>query len=259
MTENYITSREMRALELNAEYFGVSRLQLMENAGHNVAVDVAARFPQAKNVAVFCGLGGNGGDGFVIARHLSSLGFKVTVILAGKAKEITDKAALKNWEALQFLKNSISIYEVYDSALIPEVTADVVVDALLGIGTKGKLRPPILQLVQKINLMNAFKVAVDVPTGIDSDTGEVLGEAVKANLTITFHKTKKGLEKAKEYVGELIVKDIGLPKDLESFAGPGDVSLVVKPRPLEAHKGDFGRLLVIGGAKAFPGLQLLWL
>ena len=252
-SENAITSREMRALELNSEYFGVSRLQLMENAGHKVAVEVASRFPKEKSVAVFCGLGGNGGDGFVIARHLSSLGFKVTVILAGKAKEITDKAALKNWEALQFLKNSISIYEVYDSALIPEVTADVVVDALLGIGTKGKLRPPILQLVQKINLMNAFKVAVDVPTGIDSDTGEVLGEAVKANLTITFHKTKKGLEKAKEYVGELIVKDIGLPKDLENFAGPGDVSLVVKPRPMEAHKGDFGRLLVIGGSESFSG------
>jgi NAD(P)H-hydrate epimerase len=248
-----ITSREMRALELNSEYFGVSRLQLMENAGHNVAVEVASRFPQAKNVAVFCGLGGNGGDGFVIARHLSSLGFKVTVILAGKAKEITDEAALKNWEALQFLKDSISIYEVYDSALIPEVTADIVIDALLGIGTKGKLRPPILQLVQKINLMNAFKVAVDVPTGIDSDTGEVLGEAVKANLTITFHKTKKGLEKAKEYVGELIVKDIGLPKNFENFAGPGDVSLVVKTRPSEAHKGDFGRLLVIGGSESFSG------
>lgn len=249
----FITSREMRALELNSEYFGVSRLQLMENAGHKVAVEVASRFQRGKSVAVFCGLGGNGGDGFVAARHFSSLGFKVTLILAGKAKEITDKAALKNWEALQFLKETIPIYEVYDSSLIQEITADIVIDALLGIGTKGKLRPPILQLVQKINAMNAFKVAVDVPTGIDSETGEVLGEAVKANLTITFHKTKKGLEKAKDYVGELIVKDIGLPKDFENFAGPGDVFLVVKPRPLEAHKGDFGRLLVIGGSESFSG------
>jgi NAD(P)H-hydrate epimerase len=250
---DFITSREMRALEQNSEYFGVSRLQLMENAGHNVALEVSSRFHPEKSVAVFCGLGGNGGDGFVAARHLSSVGFKVSVILAGKAKEITDKAALKNWEALQFLKEKIPVYEVYDSALIPEITADIVVDALLGIGTKGKLRPPILQLVKKINAMNAFKVAVDVPTGIDSDTGEVLGEAVKANLTITFHKTKTGLEKAKEYVGELIVKDIGLPKDFENFAGPGDVSLVVKPRPSESHKGDFGRLLVIGGSESFSG------
>lgn len=247
----------MRALELNSEYFGVSRLQLMENAGHNVAFEVASRFKPEKTVAIFCGLGGNGGDGFVAARHLSSIGFKVVVILAGKAKEIADEPALANWKALQPLRDVVTIHEVYDSSLIPEVNAEVVIDALLGTGTKGKLRPPILQLVKKINLMEAFRIAVDVPTGIDADTGEVLGEAVKANLTITFHKTKKGFEKAKEYIGELIVKDIGLPRQFEKFAGPGDVLLVRKPRPAEAHKGDFGRLLVIGGSETFSGAPAL--
>ena len=74
----HISSREMRALEVNAEYFGVSLLQLMENAGHNVAVEIASRFPRDQKIAIFCGLGGNGGDGFVAARHLSSMGFKVT-------------------------------------------------------------------------------------------------------------------------------------------------------------------------------------
>jgi NAD(P)H-hydrate epimerase len=253
LKENSITSREMRALELNAEYFGVSRLQLMENAGHNIALEVASRFKPEKSVAIFCGLGGNGGDGFVAARHLSSMGYKVTIILAGKAKEITDTAALENWKALQFLKDAIPIHEVYDSTLIPEITAEIAIDALLGIGTKGKLKPPILQLVQKINSINAFRVAVDVPTGIDADTGEVLGEAVRANLTITFHRTKKGLENAKEHVGELTVKDIGLPKEFEKFAGPGDVLLATKPRASESHKGDFGRLLVIGGSETFSG------
>jgi NAD(P)H-hydrate epimerase len=243
----------MRALELNAEYFGVSQLQLMENAGHNIALEIASRFKPDKSVAIFCGLGGNGGDGFVAARHLSSMGFNVTVILAGKAKEISHRAALENWNALQFLKESVSIHEVDDSSLIPDVTADIVVDALLGTGTKGKLKPPISQLVEKINALDAFRVAVDVPTGIDSDTGEILGTAVKANLTITFHKTKKALESAREYVGELIIKDIGLPKQFEKFAGPGDVLLVTKPRPSESHKGDFGRLLVIGGSETFSG------
>jgi NAD(P)H-hydrate epimerase len=248
-----ITSREMRALELNAEYFGVSQLQLMENAGHSVALEIASRFKPNKSVAIFCGLGGNGGDGFVVARHLSSLGFKVTVILAGKAKEISHKAALENWNALHFLKERFFIHEVGDSSLIPDVTADIVVDALLGTGTKGKLKPPISQLVKKINTLNAFRVAVDVPTGIDSDSGETLGTAVKANLTVTFHKTKKGLKNAKKYVGKLIVTDIGLPKEFENYAGPGDVLLVTKPRPLESHKGDFGRLLVIGGSETFSG------
>ncbi|MEM1563291.1 MAG: NAD(P)H-hydrate dehydratase [Candidatus Bathyarchaeia archaeon] len=252
-----ITSREMRALELNAEYFGVSQLQLMENAGRNVAEEIAKRFTVDKKVAIFCGLGGNGGDGFVAARHLSAMGFKVTVILAGKAREISHKAALENWKTLQFLKESITTYEVSDSASMPIVEADVVVDALLGTGTKGRLKPPIQQLVERINMMNAFKVAVDVPTGIDSDTGEVLGTAVKANLTITFYKTKVGLEKARDYVGELLVKDIGLPKELEIYAGPGDVTLTVKPRPQESHKGDFGRLLVVGGSETFSGAPAL--
>lgn len=257
MLKDFITSRVMRALELNSEYFGVSRLLLMENAGHDVALEVASRFKRGKSVAAFCGLGGNGGDGFVAARHLSSMGFKVEVLLAGKSKEILDKAALENWQALQFLNETISICEISDSTLIPEAAADIVIDALLGTGTKGRLRPPILQLVKKINGMRGFKVAVDVPTGIDADTGEVLGEAVKADLTITFHKTKTGLEKAKKYTGELVVRDIGLPREFENFAGPGDVQLATKPRPSEAHKGDFGRLLVIGGSETFSGAPTL--
>jgi len=255
--ENSITSREMRVLELNSEYFGVSRLQLMENAGHNVASEIASRFKPDKSVAIFCGLGGNGGDGFVVARHLSSIGFRVKVILAGEAKLISHKEALENWKALQFLKEGIPVHEVYDSSIIPEVTAEIVVDALLGTGTKGELRPPILQLVEKINAIDAFRVAVDVPTGIDADTGEVLGKAVKVNLTITFHKTKKGLKNAEDYIGELVVKDIGLPKEFENLAGPGDVLLITKPRPAKAHKGDFGRLLIIGGSETFSGAPAL--
>lgn len=231
-----ITSREMRTLELNSEYFGVSRLLLMENAGHGTALEIASRFKPTKAVAVFCGLGGNGGDGFVVARHLSSMGFKVTVIIAGRAREIVDKAALENWAGLQFLRGSITVHEVCDSTLIPEITADIVVDALLGTGTKGKLRPPFPQLVKKINAMDAFRVAVDIPTGIDADTGETLGDAVKADLTVTFHKTKFGLKKAKKYVGELVVRDIGLPKEFERFAGPGDVLSITKARPMESHK-----------------------
>jgi len=247
----------MRALELNAEYFGVSRLLLMENAGHNVALEVSSRFKPRKSVAVFCGLGGNGGDGLVAARHLSCMGFKVRVILAGKAKEISDKAARENWRALQFLKDTVTIEEVYDSTLVSKTKADIVIDALLGTGAKGNLRPPILQLVNRINEMDAFRVAVDVPTGVDADTGEVSGEAIKANLTITFHRTKKGLGKAKRYVGELVVKSIGLPEEFERFAGPGDVLMVSKPRPSESHKGDFGRLLVVGGSETFSGAPTL--
>ncbi|UCF45186.1 MAG: NAD(P)H-hydrate dehydratase [Candidatus Bathyarchaeota archaeon] len=252
-----ITSREMRALEVNAEYFGVSLLQLMENAGRNVALEIASRFTREQKIAIFCGLGGNGGDGFVAARHLSSMGFKASVILAGKGKDIRHEAALKNWCALQSLRERILTQEVTDSSAIPQLKAEIVVDALLGTGTKGKLKPPIMQIVEYINTLNAFKIAVDVPTGIDSDTGEVLGNAIKANITITFHKAKAGLHNAKKYLRELIVRDIGLPEEVEKFAGPGDVFLAKKPRTAKAHKGDFGRLLVIGGSEVFSGAPAL--
>jgi NAD(P)H-hydrate epimerase len=256
--EKALTSREIRVLEINAEYFGISRLQMMENAGKNIADEIASRFkPEKTKIAIFCGLGGNGGDGFAAARHLACLGFKVEVILAGKSVDINDEEARKNWLALQPLKNIITIHEAYDSSLIPEVKADVIVDALLGIGLKGALRPPILELVKKINKMKAFCVSVDVPTGLDSDSGEVLGEAVKADLTVTLHKAKTGLLKAKEHVGELVIKDIGVPSEIERFAGPGDVTIVVKPRPPEAHKGNFGRLLVIGGSEIYSGAPAL--
>jgi hydroxyethylthiazole kinase-like uncharacterized protein yjeF len=258
MIKESITSQEMRAIEINAEYYGISLLQLMEAAGRNVADEISSRFnPKKTKIAIFCGLGGNGGDGFVAARYLKCLGFKVQIILASSASKISHESTKKNWLALQSIKDDIILKEIKDSSQIPEIKADVVVDALLGTGTKGKLRSPMLELVQKINSMDAFCIAIDVPTGVDSDSGEVLGEAIKADLTITFYKTKSGIIKTKEYTGEIVVKNIGLPYEFEQFAGPGDVSLTVKPRRNESHKGDFGRLLVIGGSKIFSGAPAL--
>ncbi|MCW4035075.1 MAG: NAD(P)H-hydrate dehydratase [Candidatus Bathyarchaeota archaeon] len=258
MKQETITTPKMRAVETNAEYFGISLLQLMETAGRNVAEEIASRFDAKKTkVAIFCGSGGNGGDGFVAARYLACLGFKVEIILATRASNIAHESAQKNWIALQQLGNVIPLKEVKDSTLIPDVKADVVVDALLGIGLTGKLRPPIWQIVEKINSMKAYRVAVDIPTGINSDTGEVLGTAVKADLTVTFYKAKPGLAKAKNYVGELVVKNIGLPIELEQVAGPGDVTLALKPRRPDAHKGMFGRLLVVGGSNTFSGAPAL--
>lgn len=253
-----ISSREMRALELNSEYFGVSRLQLMENAGRAVVQEILARFkPGRTKVAIFCGLGGNGGDGFVTARHLASHGFKVDVILAGRSKDIKDEEARKNWLALQCLKDTVSLLEVYDSSLVPRIDTDVVVDALLGTGLREAPRPPILQMIKRINETKKFRLAVDVPTGINSDTGEIQGEAVKASMTVTFHKVKPGLKKAKAKVGELVVKKIGLPEEFERLAGPGDVQLAIRKRPAQAHKGDFGRLLVVGGSETYSGAPTL--
>jgi NAD(P)H-hydrate epimerase len=174
-------------------------------------------------------------------------------MLAGKSVDISDAEAKTNWNALQWLKDTMDIHEVYDSSLIPRFEANVIVDALLGIGLKGAPRPPILQMIRSVNQTKCFCVAVDVPSGIDSDSGAVLSEAVKADLTVTFHKSKPGLQTARKQTGEVVVKSIGLPREIERLAGPGDVQLVVKPRRAEAHKGEFGRLLVIGGSETYSG------
>ena len=255
---NIMTSQEMRVLETNAQYFGVSKLQLMENAGRSIAYEIVTRFQRKKTqVAVFCGLGGNGGDGFVATRHLISLGYPVKVIIAGSHADIKHEAALENWHALESLRDSLTIHEISVSSRILDFKAEVAVDALLGIGLKGTPRQPILKLIKTINQMQTWRLAVDAPTGLDADSGTVLGDAVKADLTVTFHRAKPGLLKAKEFVGELIIKDIGLPKVFEKFAGPGDVTSVVKSRPVESHKGDFGRLLVIGGSQTYSGAPAL--
>jgi len=247
----------MRAIEVNSEYFGVSLLQLMENAGRNVALEVSSRFNSNQKITIVCGLGGNGGDGFVAARHLLAMGHKVSVILAGKSKDIAHQSALHNWIALQRLTSEIPIQEVTDSSAVPQIEADVIIDALLGTGSKGKLKPLLSAIVNAINSSKAKVVAIDVPTGIDSDTGEILGNAVKADITVTFYRAKKGLEAAKKYAGEVIVRDIGLPSNLEIFTGPGDVQLVTKARASTAHKGDAGRLLIIGGSEIFSGAPAL--
>ena len=125
----------MQALEKNAEYYGITLLQLMENAGRNIADETAKRFSNDKKVAIFCGLGGNGGDGFVAARHLLSQGYTVTVVLVGRSRDINHEAALQNWSAIQMLKEKMPVLEVTDSSMIPKISADIVIDALLGTGT----------------------------------------------------------------------------------------------------------------------------
>ena len=135
-----ISSRDMRALEVNAEYFGVSLLQLMENAGRAVAAETISRFQKNKKATIFCGLGGNGGDGFVAARHLLASDFEVDVVLVGRARDIAHEAAAHNWAILQSLGGKVKLQEVADSALMPKTDSGVVIDALLGTGTEGKLK-----------------------------------------------------------------------------------------------------------------------
>jgi len=248
----------MKALEMNAEYFGISPLQMMENAGNAIAREIVKRFTSENTqVTILAGTGGNGGDGLVAARHLSALGYRVKIILVGKESNMVLESVKKNWKAIQFIAESVKIVKAYDSSLISKIDGEIVVDALLGTGIKGSLKPPILQAVQAFNEAQCFKVAVDVPSGLHPDTGKVVDECVTADLTITFHRIKTGLLKAKKYVGDLIVANIGLPREIETLVGPGDAFLINKPRLRETHKGDHGRLLIIGGNEIYSGAPTL--
>jgi|Deesub1362A_J573_1020465.scaffolds.fasta_scaffold00036_134 NAD(P)H-hydrate epimerase len=237
-----ITSSEMSVVDINCEYFGLSRLQLMENAGRALASELLKRFRKGK-VIVVAGKGNNGGDAFVMARHLKN--FDVEIFILGKISDIKTSEARKN---LQILVNGgYKITEIRDSAHIPEFSGNILVDAILGTGVKGSLKDPEKTAVEKINEADIFTLSVDVPTGLDPDTGE--GElAVQADLTVTFHKAKPGLitENAKRFVGEMIVADIGIPKSFEKMIGVGEVKVSYK-RDTEGHKGTHGKILVIGG------------
>ncbi|MBA7526188.1 Bifunctional NAD(P)H-hydrate repair enzyme Nnr [subsurface metagenome] len=253
---DYITSEEMAALDENCKFFGLSPLQLMENAGAEVAKAVKKKFRGSVKVTILAGKGNNGGDAFAAARHLH--GFDVKIMLIGRSKDLRTGETKRNWRILN--ASGYDTEEITDSSELKARqtllnSSDVILDAIFGTGVSGKIREPEATAIDLINdakaNSTAFVVAVDVPSGLDSDTGEA-EKAVRANLTLTFHRAKKGLlnKDAMDYVGELVVADIGIPEGLEKLAGPGDVRRVMK-RKASSHKGDNGRVLIVGGGPFF--------
>src|SRR5947209_10216029 len=221
----------------------------MEAVGANVSREIATRTATKPNprIHIISGPGKNGGDGFAVARHLASQGLKVRVTLVGRPNDVKDEAAKQQLNTIIQMNDSIQFESLSDSSQLRPVEADIILDAILGYGVQGDLRQPLLGAVRIINRSRGYKIALDLPSGLDSDTGEPHGEAVKAELTITLHRKKTGLTKASNLAGEVIVLPIGIPPEAETYAGPGDFKVLWKPRPSISHKGDFGRLVVIGG------------
>nr|QNO52440.1 ATP-dependent (S)-NAD(P)H-hydrate dehydratase [Methanosarcinales archaeon ANME-1 ERB6]QNO52573.1 ATP-dependent (S)-NAD(P)H-hydrate dehydratase [Methanosarcinales archaeon ANME-1 ERB6]QNO53372.1 ATP-dependent (S)-NAD(P)H-hydrate dehydratase [Methanosarcinales archaeon ANME-1 ERB6] len=264
--EEALSSAEMAAIDENCKFFGLSSAQLMENAGAGIANVIKRKFEgKAKNVkvTVMAGKGNNGGDAFVAARHLQLKkdNFDVRVILVGNSKDLRTEESRRNWQILHAC--GYDMEEITDSSELrarePLLKgSDVIIDAIFGTGVRGKIREPEAMAIDLINETNtAFVVSGDIPSGLDSDTGES-EKAVRANVTVTFHRAKKGLLKtdAKEHVGELVVAGIGIPEGIENLAGPGDVRLVVRQRKPSSHKGDNGRVLIVGGGP-FSGAPTL--
>jgi NAD(P)H-hydrate epimerase len=215
------------------EIFGIPGLVLMENAGRSCAEKLLWHSPQAiqnqQAVVVLCGGGNNGGDGFVIARHLYNAGLKVKVVLFRPPEEYSGDAET-NLRALALLKVSVVEFDDQWSAekvqsvfsKVGRADTDWVVDAILGTGATGELRPNIAAACNAVNAIGKRVLAVDLPTGLNGDTGEVSPCTIKADLTCTFIDRKCGFASAaaEAVLGFVYVVEIGLPVEILDIVDP---------------------------------------
>jgi hydroxyethylthiazole kinase-like uncharacterized protein yjeF len=214
-----MTRDEVRAFDAWAiNTLGIPGVALMENAGRSCAellVDKLEGIPEPK-VCIFCGTGNNGGDGYVIARHLINRGIKVTVVVCGDYNKIKGDAKT-NLNILERMGRSIERLNPADNDIAERVVhfsagASAIVDALFGTGLKGQLSDEYKRLIENINSCNIPVLAVDIPSGIDCDSGKPLGTAIRAKWTVTFVAVKKGFLTANtaQYTGEIFVASIGI-------------------------------------------------
>lgn len=225
------TRAEMRELDRRAsEEFGIPPLLLMENAGR-AAADVAAEMarPREGCVLVFCGRGNNGGDGFVLARHLANRGYDVRCHFAGRSEAVDPRSDPGvNLGILRRIGVPVTDHEEAsprDEMARSVAWAALLVDALLGTGLAGPVREPYATLISFLNARRAPILAVDIPSGLDCDTGQILGKAVRATRTVTLAAPKVGFSRGQgpETTGRVTVADISMPRRLleELPAGVG--------------------------------------
>lgn len=253
------------------ETVGIPSRVLMENAGRAVVSAMADAFDDlpSRHVAVVCGRGNNGGDGFVIARVLAAMGVRVTVLLIGRASEVAGDARA-NLDLLG--RVGLSATEVADVAVWTRHASvlrdvDIVVDALFGTGLARPLEGLAATVVTSINEAARPVVAVDLPSGLSADTAEIQGPAIRATLTVTFAAPKIShlLLPAEALCGRLVIADIGIPAavidGLDGFAvewlTAASMRSLIKPRKPDSQKGDFGRILIVAGSTGKTGAAAL--
>ncbi len=259
-----VTASQMQVLDEKAiQAYGIPRWQLMENAGQAVVEVLSAR-DLAKKILILAGKGNNAGDGFVVARLLGERGISVQICLTTDEKEFKGETA-QNFQKLKKLSIPIVQYSKKEFLKIL-VHADLVIDALFGTGIHSPLNSHYRSLIRMLNKKNIPVLSMDIPSGVHGDTGEVMGEAVKATWTVTFGLPKVGLlvPPGMDAVGKLVIKNIGFPQALLDSVSSSlfylqkkDVQAKLPTRTKSAHKGAFGHALVIAGSPGKGGAAVM--
>ena len=256
------TAQEMREIDrITIEDYGIPGLVLMERAGLAVASKVVELYSD-KKVIVLCGSGNNGGDGFVAARELYNRGFNVKVLmLSGK-----DSMGPDCKTEYQIAKNFGVPVEFRKAVGAGDIHAAVVIDAIFGTGLSRPVKGHLADVFALINKSNAPVISIDISSGISSDTGEVLGEAISADCTVTFGLPKRGhlLYPGADHTGRLFIEDIGFPKELLvseklrlNLIDSELVSGLLPRRQKSSHKGDYGHILIVAGSSGKTGAALM--
>jgi len=218
---DYLTVKEIRHLDrLASEKYGIPSIILMENAVRAVAEETIKTLKRKKiaktpKVAVICGGGNNGGDGFVSARYLFNYGYETKVYLLKNPTEISGDA-LTNFTILKKIgiKTKLISSNIFSNLSYELRSVDSIIDAILGTGVKGEIEGVYAEIIKLINQTNKPVISVDIPSGLDADTGYPLNECIKAKITVTMGYPKKGFLNpiAKRFLGKLVIADIGYPR-----------------------------------------------
>jgi NAD(P)H-hydrate epimerase len=255
------STAQVRALDAHAiKELGIPGYVLMKRAGEAALRYLRTRWPMAHRIVIVCGKGNNAGDGYVLGRFAHAAGLTVTLLSAVDAEQLGGDAKL----AYEDFKSSGGQVHAFAPELLGQ--GDVIVDALLGTGLKGGVREDLGRVIERINLSGRPVFAIDVPSGLDSDTGIPLGHTVRADCTITFVGLKTGLfiGDGPEYTGTVYFDDLEIAAPPASQFKPGlerivdsEIQRALPRRARAAHKGNFGRVLIIGSGSGMPGATRL--
>ncbi len=253
---NLYRAAQVREFDRSAiEECGIPGATLMERAGRAAFEVLRAHWPQARRIAVVCGTGNNGGDGFVVARLGKQAGLDVCVLQVG------EEGALRGDARAAYQALRAAGVEVVPFSAPQLKDAELIVDALFGIGLDREVTGAWSAAIEGVNDAHKHVLALDIPSGLDADTGAVLGAAVRASITISFLALKQGLftGAALSHCGKVVFDDLNVPREIYQRAAPAAMRLTadnlprLKLRARDSHKGDYGRVLVIGGDYGMAG------